>query len=77
MTSCHIFSYFLDFQGFLTLEDSAVSANVAFYYRCQSADVMVGDLVLLETGARVPADGLYLKGSELRICITLTYADVC
>jgi len=28
---------------------------------------MVGDLVLLETGARVPADGIYLKGNDLRV----------
>lgn len=29
--------------------------------------MQVGDLVSIETGSRVPADGLYLRGNELRV----------
>jgi magnesium-transporting ATPase (P-type) len=49
------------------LDDCAVTVKRnGEIVRCQAEDVMVGDLVMLETGARVPADGLFLKGSELR-----------
>jgi magnesium-transporting ATPase (P-type) len=31
-------------------------------------DLVVGDIILLETGSRVPADCLVLEGSDLKVC---------
>jgi magnesium-transporting ATPase (P-type) len=33
-----------------------------------TADVVVGDIVFLETGVIVPADGILLRGSDLKVC---------
>jgi P-type Ca2+ transporter type 2C len=32
-----------------------------------TVDVVVGDIVFLETGAIVPADGIFLRGSDLKV----------
>jgi P-type E1-E2 ATPase len=39
--------------------------------------VAVGDQVLLETGARVPADGLFLKGNEVRMDESAMTGETC
>jgi magnesium-transporting ATPase (P-type) len=31
-------------------------------------NLVVGDVILLETGARVPADCLLIEGADLRVC---------
>jgi len=45
--------------------------------RCQAEDIMVGDVVALEVGARVPADGIFMKGSELRMDESAMTGEAC
>ncbi len=35
--------------------------------RLHAVDIMVGDVVLLDLGDKVPADGIYIKGSDMHV----------
>jgi len=49
-------------------QDSAVTVRRnGIEVRIQSVDVMVGDVVLLDLGSKVPADGLLVHGNDLKV----------
>ena len=49
-------------------QDSAVTVRRnGIEVRIQSVDVMVGDVVLLDLGSKVPADGIFINGNETRV----------
>jgi len=60
----------LQFRGLQKQQDECALVTVkrnGEIVSCQAEEIMVGDLVQLDTGARVPADGLFLKGNELKL----------
>lgn len=49
-------------------QDSAVTVRRnGIEVRVQSVDVMVGDIAMLDLGSKVPADGIFISGTDTRI----------